>query len=74
MIVIASMLALVLLIGLAALLTVAFLHPSPERRRMQILTEELLAEQRVDAITRATIEAMRAAVRRELRSQRGGSP
>jgi len=39
-----------------------------ERRQIGVMTDRLLAEQRIDAVTRATLQAMREAARRSAAS------
>lgn len=59
------LITVVVLFGLAGGVVVGFVGAwRAERRRLDILTERLMADSRVEAQTRATLAAMREAVRR----------
>jgi uncharacterized membrane protein len=57
-----------LLLGAALAVVVHFLIDTPtDRRRLELMTRQLMAEQRIDAETRATLLAMRDAMRQASR-------
>lgn len=57
---IAAMLVLAVLVGAGIGYVIGFRR---DQRQLEIMTERLLAEQRIEAISRATLGAMRDAVR-----------
>lgn len=53
-------------LALGALIGLVLFHlvePPSERRRLRLLAAQLVAEQRIDSVTRATLQAMRDAAR-----------